>query len=244
LQLLEAKQQNEIVARCRERVVSHQRGPMYWLRTLTKTYNFHWRDQGLQPMAPFPYKPFPEWWTQARLDALPFEHDFTLEDTPDYLDVVMGYSLSTKRLCVPKSREMMTSWLVVGYITWECQFFEAIEWLSQSEKDDKAQGLIQYSGYLYTNQEPWLKARFPLVGVKQEANKHEIEWAHHSKHVAVPQGQRQVASHHPTGYFNDESAHQPAYKATINIVQPVAKQIICVSSAAYSDFGLECTEPA
>jgi hypothetical protein len=45
-----------------------------------------------------------------------------------------------------------------------------------------------------------------------------------------PSGVRKLASQHPHGYFNDESAQQPAWKETVNIVRPAVKQIINVSS--------------
>ena len=72
------------------------------------------------------------------LAALPFPNDFTPDDPPDYLDVAMGYLLITKDINIPKTREMMTSWLVVGFITWYCQFFDHIAWIGQSEDDLKA----------------------------------------------------------------------------------------------------------
>jgi hypothetical protein len=31
---------------------------MFWLRRWTKTFNFQWERDGLQPEAPFPYRPF------------------------------------------------------------------------------------------------------------------------------------------------------------------------------------------
>jgi hypothetical protein len=204
---------------------------MFWLRNLTKTKNFHWQKQGLseqQSIAPFPYRPFVsgEW---------------------DYQDWVMHYMLrsfdSGKALYMPKTREMMTSWEVVGYGTWACQFFPNTQFVAQSEKDEKAQGLVAYANALYENQEPWLKARNPLKR-GDSGTMHRIAWANGSEFIGVPQGERQVASYHPTIYFNDESAHQPAWAATVDIVRPVAKQIICVSSAAYSEFGLACKEQA
>src|SRR5580765_7813794 len=57
---LEAEQHDDIIARCSERIVAHDRGPMWWLRNWTKTENFHWQKQGLEPKAPFPYKLHPE----------------------------------------------------------------------------------------------------------------------------------------------------------------------------------------
>jgi len=215
---LEAEKHDEIVQRCSERVVAHDRGPMYWLRNWTKTENFQWQAQGLQPKEPFPYKPF----TQGEWD---------------YLDWLMSFILVEPELYVPKTREMMTSWLVVGYITWMCQFFPSIGWIAQSEDDEKAKGLIKYANILYSNQEPWMKARNPLGGFsKDEGTQHKIQWANGSWFRAVASGERKLASDHPYGYFNDESAHQPAWEATKDIAKPAVRQSIHVSSAAPSRF--------
>lgn len=220
------------IDKCRQRVVAHDKGVMYWLRNWTKTENHQWEAQGSEPEAPFPYKPHPD----ASTDW-------------DYLDWVMSYiledlkSVSTGNkpmLYVPKCREMMTSWIVCAFITWHCQFFQAIGWLGQSEKDDKAQGLIKYANTLYKNQPEWMKARFPLKRNVEEGTKHRVDWANGSWFKSLAQGERQSASDHPHGWFNDESAHQPTWKAALNITKPAVKQIICVSSAAMSDFGIEC----
>lgn len=227
-----------IAERCGQRVIAHDHGPMFWLRECTKTENYHWEAQGRQPKEPFPYKPhgFDDW-----RGLNPLEHpEF------DYLDHLMGALLKSyadrKPIYIPKTREMLTSWLVVGYITWACQFFPNIEAVGQSEKDDKAQGLIKYANILYDNQDGWLKQRHPLKR-GDTGTAHRIEWANGSSLTGIPQGERQTASKHPTIYFNDESAHQPAWEATINVVKPVAKQIICVSSAAASRFGDLCAPP-
>lgn len=238
-------QYREIVRRCREQVISHDVGVMYWLRNWTSTINFHWQEQGRQPVAPFPYVPYPrEWWTQERLDALRawFPHTLTVDDPPDYLDIVMGFLLTQKRVNIPKSREMLTSWSVCGYAAWKCQFFDAVEFVAQSEKDEKAQGLVRYVNTLYEKQPDWLRDRFPLKsGVA--GTKHEIQYAHGSKFAGLPQGVRQCASYHPTVYFSDESAHQPEYLATLSVAAPVARQIICISSAAPGGFADECEQP-
>lgn len=227
LSILEEDEQDEIAARCSEQIVAHDRGPMYWLRNLTLTENYHWQQQG-RPTSkePFPYKPHvPGEW--------------------DYLDWVMSFLLEgfgkVSEVYIPKTREMMTSWLVVGFCTWACQFFPNVQAIGQSEKDDKAQGLVLYANILYDNQPDWLRARHPLKR-GDSGTAHKIEWANGSKFIAVPQGERQVASFHPTIYFNDESAHQPTFEATLNVVKPVAKQIICVSSAAHSRFGELCDQ--
>ena len=238
----EQERRTQIDTSCATWTISHKQGPMYWLRNWTKTENYQWRDQGLSPVAPFPYKPWPKGSCNIDFDALRqvFTHDLTENDPPDYLDVVMGYLMFSKSLNIPKTREMMTSWIVVGFITWFCQFFEKIGWVGQSEDDLKAQGLIKYANILYSNQEQWMKDLHPLKRRKDEGTLHRIEWENGSWFLAIPSGVRKLASLHPHGYFNDESAHQPAWKETVNIVRPAVKQIINVSSVAPGDFADEC----
>jgi hypothetical protein len=230
---------------CRQWVISGKAGPMYWLRNWTATENFQWKEQGLQPLAPFPHRPYLD--RQIDLSLLPFEVGEDVKSGGhrlDYLDIVMGYLLVTKSLFIPKTREMMTSWVVVGFITWFCQFYEKIEWLSQSEMDEKAMGLIKYANILYRNQPDWMRAIHPLKRNSAEGTLHAIEWANGSLYRALAQGQRKVASSHPHGYFNDETAHQAVAGATVDIARPAVKQVVCVSSVAPGWFATECGEEA
>ena len=43
------RQRRDIVMRCKLWRASHRCGPMYWLRNLTKTENYHWQEMGLEP---------------------------------------------------------------------------------------------------------------------------------------------------------------------------------------------------
>lgn len=69
---------------------------------------------------------------------------------------------------------------------------------------------------------------------------HKIEWENGPRLLALPSGVRKLASQHSHGYFNDESADQPAWKETVNIVRPAVRQIINVNSVAPGDFADEC----
>lgn len=245
-------------ALCGEWACSHSRGMMLWLRNYTKTFNFQWREQGLQPEAPFPYKPYPvetyqqrckleghqhsKWsCAEAALGALPFPHEFTPEDLPDYFDMLCGFLLYLDRISpeneiwIPKTRQMLTSWLAVGYVTWLCQFRSTMEAIGQSEDDRKAQGNIKYSNALWTNQTEWMRKLHPLR-TGEGGTLHEIKWANGSLFRSLPAGIRKMASSHPYVYFNDESAHQPAFSATLDIAKPAVSQVICVSSVAPGDF--------
>lgn len=229
-QLEREKSFKEIDDLCKEWVISHKRGPMFWLRNCTKTENYQWKEQGLLAEMPFPYRPYTD--RKIDLSLLPFPHDFTADDPPDYLDIIIGYMMVSKELWIPKTREMLTSWAVVGFITWFCQFSEMIGWIGQSEDDLKAQGLVKYANILYSNQAEWQRKLHPLKSGDTEGTMHVIEWANGSWFRGVPSGQRKLASSHPHGYFNDESAHQAAVENTRAIALPAVRQSLFVSSVA------------
>jgi hypothetical protein len=199
-----------IWAKCAERVASFEAGPLLWLTQYTATEDLHWLQKGTPPVAPFPMK--------------------------QYLLVAMSYLLTCDTIFIPKSREMMTSWLVCGYISWMCQWLPHIFWILQTEKEDKATQLITYCRILFDRQPDWMKDRNPLV----VSNSIELKRKNGSHIMAVPQGENQVRLFHPYGYMQDESAFLPEAEQSFNAVRPVCKQIIGVSSDEIGWFHNEC----
>ena len=200
-------------ARIGERVSSFDAGCLLWLTQHTATEDNHWMAKGTQPIAPFPAK--------------------------EYFAVLLKYILESPRIFIPKSREMMTSWLVCGYIAWMCQWFPYIEWILQTEKEDKAKELVNYCRILYQRQDSWMKSRVQL----KADNVTELTLSNGSHILAVPKGANQVRLFHPYGYMMDEAAFLPEAQQCYDTVQPVAKQVIAVSSAAPGWFADEC-EPS
>ena len=74
--------------RIEQRVASFDAGCLLWLTKHTATEDNHWLAKGTAPVAPFPSK--------------------------SYFAVVLNEILDSPRIFIPKSREMMTSWLVCG----------------------------------------------------------------------------------------------------------------------------------
>lgn len=190
----------QIWQKCSERIASFDAGPMLWLTKHTATEDLHWLQKGTPPVAPFPVK--------------------------EYLRVTMHYLLTCETIFIPKSREMMTSWLACGYISWMCQWYPLCFWILQTEKEDKATELINYCRILFNRQPEWMQERNPLV----VSNSVELKRANGSHILAVPQGENQVRLFHPYGYMQDESAFLPEAEQSFNAVRPVCKQIIAVSS--------------
>ena len=94
--------------------------PLKWLQHYTRTRDSHWRESG----ASTPYRPFPE---------------------KPYFPVLVDIFRSEPVIFVEKSRDMMLSWLCVGWFTHSAMTNDQREVLFQSQKEDKAAELIDYA---------------------------------------------------------------------------------------------------
>ena len=189
-----------------------KRNALYWAQTWTCTENPKYKDQGVPFRAPFPRK--------------------------SYFEPVFAAFKAEKRLFIPKTREMLTSWCVMAFATHQAQWFKA-EVIIQADKEDKASELVGgYAECLYRNQPDWLRARHPL---KAPASALGIEWADGGRIFGIPKGVNQMRVYHPTVYVIDEAAFLPEAEACFNVANPVAGQIIAISSAGPGWFGDECS---
>ena len=66
------------------------------------------------------------------------------------------------------------------------------------------------------------------------------EYANGSRILGLPKGRNQVRSLHPFLYLADEAAFLEEFRECVSAVQPVAKQIIAISTANPGPFGDEC----
>jgi hypothetical protein len=164
------------------------------------TEDSHWMAKGTEPVAPFPKR--------------------------SYFMPIIGYLFQMNRLFILKSREMMTSWLICGFVAWMAQWFPHTFWIMQSQKEDKAAELVNYCRILYRNQPQWMSERNPI----SVDNEMELKLQKGGRILGLPGGADQVRMHHPYGYVMDEAAFMPDAEACYNAVLPVTKQIIGVST--------------
>lgn len=198
-QILEQEENRHLWERMGRREASFDSGPLLWLTSYTKTEDWHWMAKGTEFQSPMPKK--------------------------SYLKCVVDYLLSEPSLFIPKTREMLMSWLVTGYIAWECQWYPVF-WVAQTGKEDKVAELIEYARTLVRNQPEWMRQRNPLV----VDNELELVWGRGGRFLGVPKGADQIRIHHPKGYFQDESAFLPEAQEAYDAVRPVCKQVVCVST--------------
>jgi hypothetical protein len=194
-------------------------GPLFWLQECTETYDEHWVNKDLtSPYAKFPKLPY---WPRLF---------WFLEHKP--------------RILIPKSREMMLSWAVVGYGVWHCQLFPRTRVIVQTQKEDKAIALVTgrgvpgYARTLYDRQTERMKQEFPLTKPMTEMPANEVSWGNESVIMGVPCGADQVRTYHPTIMMFDEAAHLDEFEAALAAAEPVCAKIIAVSSVVPGASGI------
>jgi len=136
---------------------SQSLNPLIWLQRHTRTRDSHWRESG----ASSPYRSFPE---------------------KPYFPALIQIFQAEPFIFIEKSRDMMLSWLCVGFFTHAAMTNDQREVLFQSQKEDKTAELVEYAKTLYEQQEEPLKRQFPLA---QAALK--LEFANGSRIVGIPE---------------------------------------------------------
>jgi len=194
-----------------EHTASFEAGTLLYLTRFTKTEDHHWSEKGTRPVAPFPHK--------------------------EYLQVLLRELMGYPVVFVEKSRQMMASWLVCGYITWMCLTRPQVFWIIQSKDEDTSAALVEYCRCLCRHQADWISRRSPLA----RNSRLELRWKNGSRVLGLPSGVNKVRVHHPYGYFADEAAFIPDFKHCFGAIKPVATKIIAVSSAGPSWFADQCT---
>lgn len=189
------------------------------MRNFTTTFNEHWLDEGrATPNESFPDLPY-------------FEPVF---DALRLLPISLW----------EKSRDMMMSWSIVGYLTWEAMRVPYRTAIFQTLTEMKVIELVDYAKQLYQGQPEWLQAAFPVVKAVDQQAGIELSWRHGGRILGLAGGNINMADmirlYHPWAYFQDESAFIPGAVAAYDaVVAAGVPKIILNSSAgpgAYADF--------
>ena len=201
----ERKKEEELREK-QKRVKAMVADPLVWMQQHTETRDSHWRENG----ASSPYRAFPDY---------------------PYLRTVVDGLLREPYVFIEKSRDMMISWLCVGYFTHAAMTVPGIDVAFQTQKEDKAFELVSYAKTLYERQKPELQEAFPLEKSLKGMADGELLFANGSRIIGIPGGADQIRSYHPSGLLMDEAAFMPEAGDSYNNALPVSKKIVVVSSA-------------
>jgi hypothetical protein len=189
-----------------ELVARKVRDPLFWLQHHTQTKDPHWREAG----AKSPYRPFP--------------------DKPYFGPIIDALRREPILFCA-KSRDLMLSWLFVGYFTHECMTTPGVEVLFQSQTEDKAAELVDYAKILYGRQDADIKGLYPLNAPLGKQSRMELNFCHGNRIVGIPNGADKIRSYHPTALFIDEAAFVPDAGQSYDEAVAACQKIAVLSSA-------------
>lgn len=157
---------------------------------------------------------------------------------PYVLSVIHG---SSEPVFLPKSRQIMMTWLVCAYLWWDARFHPYELNFVQSKKEEDAANLVFNKSwttarisFMEYNLPDWMKD--PKVAVSYGI----ISYSNGSKIWGIPQGDDIIRSYTPSIVFGDEAAFQQQAEGAYKAAKAAARKIIMVSSAEPSWFGKTC----
>lgn len=178
-----------------------------WATEHTQTYNEHWKEEN----RPSPYEHFPPY---------------------DYFRDLFTILELEQITWIEKSRDLMISWACVAYLTLNAMKVPYRGVIFQTQKDDKVIQLVDYAKHLYRQQDPRIRAAYPLSKPLEHQPGHRLDFAGGGYVVGIPGGADQIRSYHPWGYLNDESSFQPDAGECFNEALSAVKGKIIFNSSA------------
>ncbi len=179
-----------------------KKSPYHWLTHWARTLDSHDNEN--------PIKTFPD---------------------KEYLKVIVKIWLENKLLLVPKSRQMMISWVICALYLWDTQFHTAKLTFFQSKREEDADDLVRRAKFIYDHQPAFLKRYFDgSKWINVRANPQVPQGRHvfcklsfpdiHSEIRGIPQGGDIIRMQTCSGIFADEMAFQPEAKDAYTAAKP------------------------
>jgi hypothetical protein len=146
---------------------------------------------------------------------------------------------------IEKSRDMMLTWIVVLWLTWDTVFHEGRENIFQSENASKTRELVRRAWFVYKKQPKFLqKYGYSYLHGPANAGLLDSEDSH-SHIIGFPEGADQIRQYHPSAVFTDETAFHKSADLTFAAVKPSIQnggRYIGISSAWPGWFYLACRD--
>jgi len=138
------------------------------------------------------------------------------------------------RLIIPKSRQVMITWLVAAFCVASALITKNEQSIYQTKREDDAAAFMERVFFLYNHLPEWIRKIRPKLPPQKE-NKMKLELPTQSSKVwGVPSGAEVVRMHTITRFVADEANFQPDAKASLRAAAPAigdTGQMIYISSA-------------
>ena len=148
----------------------------------------------------------------------------------EYIKILVDIWLNNNILLIPKTRQMMMSWVFVGLYLWDTQFHKGKLTFFQSKKADDADDLVKRAKFMWDHEPKFLR-RYHNGDSFQELKCNPQNQGNHtycklafpdinSEIRGVPEGGDVVRMHTLSGILSDEMAFQPAAMAAFTACKP------------------------
>ena len=148
----------------------------------------------------------------------------------EYIKIITDIWLNSQLLLVPKSRQMMMSWIFTTLYLWDTQFHKAKLTFFQSKKSDDADDLIKRSKFVWDHEPKFLKRYY------EDGEFHELKCnpQHNGQHTqgkltfpqinseirGIPEGGDIIRMHVASGILSDEMGFQPEAASAYTASKP------------------------
>jgi len=159
----------------------------------------------------------------------------------DYMVYLLYHIHTNQVVFVPKSRQIMATWLVCCYLWWDARFHPFEMNFVQSKKEEDAANLV-FNKDIMHSRIAFMESRLPewMRDDKVSYSYGLMTYGNGSKIWGVPQGADIIRSYTPSIVFMDEAAFQVYAEDSYRAAKAAARKIIAVSSAEPSWFGKAC----
>ena len=176
------------------------------------------------------------------------EHDAAtpvklLPDKP-YMRETVAVIHETHITFIPKSRQIMATWLCSAYALWTALFipYQAILVQSKNEINSAMMVFMQKMdtariSFMYSRLPEWLQER-----VRVTASYSKLSFGNGSWILGVPEGGDIVRQYTASIVLFDEAGFQPEFESAYAAAKPMAKKIIAVSTMNPGFFADVCME--
>ena len=148
----------------------------------------------------------------------------------EYLKILVGIWVNDFLLLVPKTRQMMMSWLFTSLYLWDTQFNHGRLTFFQSKKAEDADDLVKRAKFVYDHEPKFLKRylegnKFYNLHVNPQHNGQHTQGKMtfpeiNSEIRGIPEGGDIIRMHTASGILSDEMAFQPEAKAAYTAAKP------------------------
>lgn len=163
-----------------------------------------------------------------------------------YIKPILESLLNEKLVALEKSRDMMGTWTIVAFLTWDTIFHKGRQNIFQSENATKTRELVDRAYTIWNNQPEWLK-NVAKATMAEGTNRAGIIKVNNlqSEIIGFPQGADKIRQYHPSGVFSDEAAFNPNASESFAAIKPAiygGGRYIAISSANPSWFMYVCKD--